>query len=247
MTLVYILFATFAGGVLSVLAAATLSLTILKGMAHKLVSFSVGLLLAIAFLDLLPEASETLNGRAVGATLLAGILIFFALEKVALWRHDHHEDSEHVCHAHHTSGPLIVVGDGLHNFVDGVLIAASFLQSDALGWATTVAVVSHEVPHEIGAFMVLLSAGYGRARALWLNIVSSLASILGGILGWFALSGTHGVIPYILALAAASFIYIAVADLVPTLHKERKPADFVIQFALLGVGVGVVLLNSHGH
>lgn len=247
MTLTYILLATLAGGVLSVLAAATLSLTILKDMAHKLVGFSVGLLLAVSFLDLLPEAIEAMDGHKVGATVLVGILIFFALEKTALWRHDHHEDNDHVCHSHHAAGSLIVLGDGLHNFVDGVLIAAAFLQDTTLGWATTVAVISHEVPQEVGDFMVLLASGYSRLRALWLNLLSSLAAVLGGVFGWLALSGASDLVPYILALAASSFIYIAVADLVPALHKQRKPVDFVIQFSLLAAGIGVVMLNMHGH
>lgn len=247
MTLAYILLATLAGGLISVIAAATLSLTILRDMAHKLVGFSVGLLLAVSFLHLLPEAFETLDGHAVGATVLAGILVFFALEKAALWRHDHHEDEGHVCHAHHPAGSLIVLGDGLHNFVDGVLIAAAFLQDPALGWAATIAVISHEVPQEVGDFMVLLAAGYSRTRALWLNLMSSLAAVLGGVLGWFTLSGATGAIPYVLALTAASFIYIAVADLVPVLHKQRKPVDFIVQFALLAAGIAVILLSSHAH
>jgi zinc and cadmium transporter len=248
MTLLNILLATFAGGLLSVFAAATLSLTILKDMAHKLVGFSVGVLLAVSFLHMLPEAIEALDAHDVGITVLVGILIFFALEKAALWRHDHHEDEDHVCHdSHHAAGPLIVLGDGLHNFVDGILIAAAFLQDPALGWATTIAVVSHEVPQEVGDFMVLLASGYSRAKALWLNILSSLAAVLGGVVGWLTLSGANNLIPYILALAASSFIYIAVADLVPVLHKQRKPADFVIQFALLGCGVALVLMQMGGH
>lgn len=248
MTLAYILFATLAGGVLSVLAAAVLSLTVLKDFAHRLVGFSVGVLLAVSLLHMLPEASESLDPHTTGAVVLAGILIFFALEKVALWRHDHHEDEGHVCHAPQAIGPLIVLGDGLHNFVDGVLIAAAFLQDPAIGVATTLAVISHEVPQEVGDFMVLLAAGYSRARALWLNLLSSLAAVLGGVVGWFTLSGASGVVPYVIALAAASFIYIAVADLVPVLHKQRKPADFAIQFTLLGAGIVLVLaLMGHHH
>lgn len=247
MTLTYILLATLFGGLLSVFAAATLSLTVLKDMAHKLVGFSVGVLLAVTFLHMLPEAIEQLDAHQVGATVLAGIFIFFALEKAALWRHDHHEDEGHVCHSHHAAGPLIVIGDGLHNFVDGVLIAAAFLQDPALGWATTIAVISHEVPQEVGDFMVLLAAGYSRTKALMLNLLSSLAAVVGGVVGWLTLSGASGIVPYVIALAASSFIYIAVADLVPVLHKQRKPADFVIQFALFGAGTIMVLMLMGHH
>ncbi len=245
--LIDILLATLAGGLLAVLAAAAFSLTILRDLAHKLVGFSVGLLLGVSFLHLIPEASETLDPRTIGATVLAGILLFFALEKVALWRHDHHEQEGHVCHSEQAAGFLIVLGDGLHNFVDGILIAAAFLQDPGLGWATTVAVISHEVPQEVGDFLVLLSSGYSRARALWLNLLSSLAAVAGGLIGWLTLNDAAGIVPYVLVLAAASFIYIAVADLVPVLQRQRRPADFLSQFALLAAGIGVVLWATQAH
>lgn len=238
MTLGYILLATLAGGVLSVAAAALLSLTVLARWAPRLVSFSVGVLLAAAFLDILPEATQQLPFREVGATVLAGIFLFFALEKTALWRHDHvHQGATD---APSPIGLMIVLGDGLHNFVDGVLIAAAFLQDPALGMATTAAVIAHEIPQEVGDFMVLLAAGYSRQRALLLNALSSLTAVAGGLLGYVVLQGVQGAIPYLLALAAASFIYIAVADLVPALQIHRKPLDFAVQFALLGGGVGLV-------
>lgn len=251
MILLSILLATLAGGVLSVLAAASLSLTVLGRWAPRLVSFSVGVLLGAAFLHLIPEATYELDAQRVGTTVLAGLFLFFALEKSALWRHDHvhghHAHSGHG-HAHASSmGLMIVLGDGLHNFVDGVLIAAAFLADPALGWTTALAVIAHEIPQEVGDFMVLLDAGYSRARALLLNVLSSLGSVLGGLLGWSALQGVSGVIPYALALAAASFIYIAVADLVPSLQRQRRPLDFALQFALLAGGVGVVLLGAHSH
>lgn len=242
MTLAYILLATLAGGVLSVAAAALLSLTVLVRWAPRLVSFSVGVLLAAAFLDILPEAASQLPLRDVGATVLAGIFLFFVLEKTALWRHDHvHQGSSD---APHPTGLMIVLGDGLHNFVDGVLIAAAFLHDPALGVATATAVIAHEIPQEVGDFMVLLAAGYGRSRALLLNALSSTAAVLGGLLGYIFLQGVQGAIPYLLALAAASFIYIAVADLIPALQKDRKPRDFAMQFALLFGGVALV---AFGH
>ena len=238
MTLAYILLATLAGGVLSVAAAALLSLTVLARWAPRMVSFSVGVLLADTFLDILPEAAQQLPFHEVGAMVLAGILLFFALEKTALWRHDHAHDG--ITDAPHPTGPMILLGDGLHNFVDGVLIAAAFLQDPALGVATATAVIAHEIPQEVGDFMVLLAAGYGRRRALLLNALSGSMMVAGGLLGYIVLQGVQGAIPYLLALAAASFIYIAVADLMPALQKHRKPLDFAVQFALLGGGVGLV-------
>ncbi len=215
MILTYIFLATLAGGVLSVIAATLLSLTVLARWAPRLVSFSVGVLLAAALLEILPEAAQQLPPYQVGATMLAGIFLFFALEKTALWRHDHvHQDARE---APHPTGLMIVLGDGLHNFVDGVLIAAAFLQDPALGVATTTAVIAHEIPQEVGDFMVLLAAGYSRRRALLLNAVSGSAAVAGGLLGYVVLQGVQGAIPYLLALAAASFIYIAVADLMPAL------------------------------
>ncbi len=238
MTLTWIFLATLAGGILSVLAAGLLSLTVLARWAPRLVSFSVGVLLAAAFLDILPEAASQLPLHDVGATVLAGIFLFFALEKTALWRHDHAHQG--VVDAPPPTGLIIVLGDGLHNFVDGVLIAAAFLQDPALGIATATAVIAHEIPQEVGDFMVLLAAGYSRRRALLLNALSGSMAVLGGLLGYIVLQDVQGAIPYLLALAAASFIYIAVADLVPALQKYRKPRDFAEQFALLFGGVAVV-------
>ncbi len=242
MTLAWIVLATLAGGVLSVLAAGLLSLTVLSRWAPRLVSFSVGVLLAAAFLDILPEAAQQLPFQEVGATVLAGLFLFFALEKTALWRHDHvHQGATD---APPPIGLMIVLGDGLHNFVDGVLIAAAFLHDPALGVVTAIAVIAHEIPQEVGDFMVLLAAGYSRRRALLLNAVSGSAAVLGGLLGYVVLQGVQGAIPYLLALAAASFIYIAVADLVPALQKHRQPLDFAVQFALLFGGVAVVAFKS---
>lgn len=201
-------------------------------------SFSVGVLLAAAFLDILPEAAQQLPFREVGATVLGGLFLFFALEKTALWRHDHVHHG--ATNAPPPTGLMIVLGDGVHNFVDGVLIAAAFLHDPALGVATTAAVIAHEIPQEVGDFMVLLAAGYSRQRALLLNAVSGSAAVAGGLVGYVVLQDVQGAIPYLLALAAASFIYIAVADLVPALQIHRKPLDFAVQFALLGGGVGLV-------
>ena len=181
---------------------------------------------------------------------LAGIVAVFLREKAALWRHDHsHGDNADATHPPRVA--MIVVGDGLHNFVDGVLIAAAFLADPALGWATAIAVLSHELPQEIGDFMVLLSAGVGKAKALALNALSGVAMVLGGVAGYFALDGMQAAVPYVLVIAAASFIYIAVADLVPELHRHRHLGNASGQLALLAAGIGTVqligLFAHHSH
>lgn len=250
MVLLQILLATLVGGVLSVMLAATLALTWLPRFADRMLAYAVGILLAFAFTDLLPEAVEQgLDAAMVGQWLLAGIVIFFLLEKAALWRHDH----QHALgrHAYAPRATMIVLGDGLHNFVDGVLIAAAFLADPALGWTTAIAVLAHELPQEIGDFMILLDAGLSKSRALVLNAVSGAAMMLGGVAGYFALAGAQTAVPYVLVVAAASFIYIAVADLVPELHRHRRVGDAAAQLVLLLVGIGTVqvigLFAWHAH
>ncbi|WP_440940563.1 ZIP family metal transporter [Immundisolibacter sp.] len=237
MTLLAILGATLAGGVLSVLLAALVSMTVLRRIAGKLVGFAVGVLLAAALLDLLPEALAELSAPRVGSVLLAGLLAFFFLQKLALWRHDHGGGTD-------ATVTLIVFGDGVHNFVDGVLLAAAFLQDPALGMTTAVAVIAHEIPQEIGDFMVLLAVGVSRNRALALNALSGAAMVAGGVVGFAALQAVTGAVPYLLTLAAASFLYLATADLVPLLQRERRGLDFAAQLIVLLLGVGVVLAGS---
>jgi zinc and cadmium transporter len=253
-TLAWIIAATLVGGLLSVALAAVLSFTVLNRFVKHLVSFSVGALLAAALLNLIPEAIESaMHPHDLGVTLLAGLLVFFVLEKLALWRHAHHDDHHHHGHHHqHADAPstgkpaalMIIVGDGVHNFADGVLLAAAFLQDIKLGIATTVAVVAHEVPQEIGDFMVLLNSGMARRKALLLNLAASLTAVVGGVLGYFVLSTLQPFIPYVIVFAAASFIYIAVADLVPELHRNHKPSVAPLQLALILLGVVIVAITS---
>lgn len=241
MVLLHIFLATLAGGVLSVLLAATLALTWLARFADRMVAYAVGVLLAFAFTSMLPEAVALgLDAILVGQILLAAIVVFFLLEKAALWRHDHNH--AHGQRTHPPQVAMIVLGDGLHNFVDGVLIAAAFLVDPTLGWITTMAVLAHELPQEIGDFMVLLNAGLSKSRALALNALSGAAMILGGVAGYFALDGMQAAVPYVLVVAAASFIYIAVADLVPELHRHRRFGDAAAQLLLLLAGIGTVQL-----
>ncbi len=251
MTLLWILLATFLGGVLS---AALASLFLLLPEARRarllphLISFATGAMLAAALVGLLPEAIESVGpGRiqAVGAAVLGGIALFFVLEKLVLWRHCHTESCEthspHEAHRDRAAGWIVLFGDGVHNAFDGVLIAAAFLTEPRLGLLTTIAITAHEVPQELGDLAVLLHARMSPARALWFNAASSLTSILGGLLGYFALRRTLDILPYAIAVAAASLIYVAVADLIPGLHRRVEPGASLAQVLLIACGVGVII------
>ncbi len=245
-TLIHIILATLAGGLLSMLVAALATLVLLERWLPRLVSFAVGAMLAAAFLELLPEAVNAgLAVEEAGAVMLGGVMLFFVIEKLALWRHAHgvchHEPSIKV------SGPMVLVGDAMHNFVDGVLIAAAFLQSTELGVAATLAVIAHEIPQEAGDFMVLLHAGYTRRRALVLNGLCSLASVVGGVLGYLLLQQMQAAVPYALAISAASFIYIAVADLIPDLHHNHGGGSALSQLSMIAAGIGLILLGHMLH
>ncbi len=235
-TLLWIIGGSLAGGAVSLLLAATVAYSLLSGWVPRMVSYSVGILLGVTFLDVLPEAFEkSANAETLFGIMLAGLLMFFLLEKAALWRHSH----EHGDHgSRKASGMLITVGDTFHNFVDGVLIAAAFLADFRLGITTTLAVMVHEIPQEVGDFMVLLHAGYSRARALWLNLAVSLSSVAGAVLGYFVLEYAQSLLQYALALAAASFIYLAIADLIPYLHQQNRVRDVLWQTGLITVGLG---------
>jgi zinc and cadmium transporter len=244
MTLAWIVLACLAGGVLSVCAAA-FALVLRATWVPMLVSFAIGTLLGAAFLEVLPHAFEAGKPQGVATAILGGILGFFLLEKLLLWRHshDHGEGAEPTHHHEHArAGALIVVGDTVHNFVDGLLIAAAFLQSPALGVVTAVAIVAHEIPQEVGDFLVLLNSGYSKSKAFVLNIVSSLGSVVGGVLGYFALAGFEDWEPTLLGVVAASMIYVAVADLIPGLHKKPQLRDTAQQALLIAAGVGLIAL-----
>ena len=249
MTLVWILAATVAGGVLSVLAAAALALNARESWVPVLISYAVGTLLGAVFLELLPQAFEradSLEGMAV--TILAGILLFFVLEKLVLWRHCHVEQCEahdpplapH--HDHGRSGMMIMIGDTIHNFVDGVLIAAAFLADHQLGIVTAVAIIAHEIPQEVGDFVILLHSGYSKGRAFIFNVLSSTAMVLGGAIGYLALQSVQHWIPSLLGLAAASMLYVSVADLIPGLHKRPELLATLQQVVLITLGVATIWL-----
>jgi len=242
--LMWIVAASVAGGVLSVLCAALFALSTRPHWVGSLVSYAIGALLGAVFLDILPEAMETgSSAAAVSGTVLAGILLFFTLEKLLLWRHCHHDHCEaHDHETHGRSGTMIMVGDTFHNFVDGVIVAAAFLVDIHLGIVTALAIIAHEIPQEVGDFLILLHSGYSKAQALRVNVLSSLAMLAGGVLAYFALQSVQSIVPTLLALAAASMIYVAVADLIPGLHKRTQLRDTVQQVALIMLGVGSIFL-----
>ncbi|WP_028452091.1 ZIP family metal transporter [Chitinilyticum aquatile] len=329
-TLSWIVLATLAGSILSVLSAALLAYTARPSWIPKLVSFAVGALLAAAFLEILPHAfgehdhahttpvaaqdssiasapaalvetghdhehdhgeghdaaddhdhdhatahaevpapaatehaaAEEEHPRpspaAISITLLAGILAFFILEKLVIWRHCHHESCEELephehshshehghshgshAHGHGRAGLMIIIGDTFHNFLDGALIAAAFMTDTSVGIATAAAIIAHEVPQEVGDFIVLLHSGYSKLRALLFNLLSSLAALLGALLAYWSLHTVEHLQPYLLALGASSMIYVAIADLIPGLHKRPHLKDTAQQVALILAGVALI-------
>ncbi len=247
-TLAYISAASIFGGLLSIVLAALVSFAARSQWVGVLISFAIGALLGAAFLEVLPYAfGNAADLKAVSATVLGGILGFFVLEKLVLWRHFHGDEYEgHDHHAdgsdHGRSGLMILIGDSFHNFVDGILIAAAFMESTALGVVTATAVIAHEIPQEIGDFLILLHSGYSKARAFALNLLSSVAMVVGAIGGYFALQALAGWVSTLLALAGASMIYVAVADLIPSLHRRPELRATAQQVLLIGLGVATIWL-----
>ena len=198
-----------------------------------LVSYAVGALLGVAMLGVLPEALDKLPPLHVFATLLGGILLFFVLEKLVLWRHCHTHD----CEVHDGSVVPVLVGDSIHNFIDGAAIGMAVLTSIPLGVSTALAVGAHEIPQEVGDFAILLHAGYSRRRALIVNVLSGLSSALGAFVAWLAFGWLPRALPYFLVVAAASFLYVAMADLIPGLHRGRTDASSLRQIIFIAAGV----------
>jgi zinc and cadmium transporter len=250
MTLLYIVLATTAGGLLSVSIAAALTLALLGRIVRHLVSLSVGVLLGTALLHVLPEAFESaVEPHRLFATLLGGLLFFFLLEKAELYRHGHHHEGDGHHHHHHfdaeqagTGGWSVLLGDSIHNFCDGIIIAAAFLADVQLGVVTAAAVIAHEIPQEVGDYIVLLNAGFSRAKALMYNALSGLASVVGGVLGYFVVGPWEALFPYLLVAASSSFVYVAVADLLPQLQQRLPLKSTLAQLGWIAVGLGVVVV-----
>ena len=235
---------TFAGSLGGALVASALLLVndrLRVQLVPWLVSYAVGTLLGVALLVLLPEALENLPPRAVLGSLLAGIMLFFLLEKLVLWRHCHTHD----CEAHGMAAPMVIIGDAFHNFLDGVIIGTAVLTSVPLGISTALAVATHEIPQEIGDMAILLHAGYSRRKALVLNMLSGASAVLGALVAVFALEWVPHITHSVLSVAAAGFLYVAMADLIPDLHRGRIDATTLRQLALALAGIGtVVSLNA---
>ena len=269
----WIVLFTAIGGFMSALAASLFLVVpdrVRTRVLPHLVSFATGALLSAALLGLLPHAIESAGisrTHEIGLTLLGGLLLFFVLEKMVLWRHCHadvcevHVNPEPHAHAHghnhhhghnhahdqrrdQASAMLILIGDGFHNVLDGVLIAAAFMTDVHLGVVTAMAVCAHEIPQEVGDLAILLNGGMGRRRALTLNLLTSVTSVLGGVLAYFAMAQVQEALPYVIAIAASSFLYIAVADLIPGLHRKVDPGSGAWQFLYIVLGV-VVISVSH--
>lgn len=295
--LVWIILFSLIGGMLSVVGAAIVALNASKNALPMLISYAMGAMLGAVFLEILPEAITA--GIAIGtsiqqmtATVLFGILLFFSLEKLVIWRHCHgnhcevhalHTESE--CpdnvssnpafiekpalqtkyrvasggtksaravktthdhgHDHGRSGMMIMIGDTFHNFVDGILIASAFMVDVKVGIVTSVAIIAHEIPQEVGDFLILLHSGYSKKQSFAFNLVSSFATVVGGIVAYFALSHVQNWVPTILGLAAASILYVAVADLIPTLHKRTELRATMSQLLLIACGVASIWLTKY--
>ena len=202
-----------------------------------LVSYAVGALLGVALLALLPEALTLMAPAPVFGTLLAGILVFFVLEKLVLLRHCHTDE----CDVHAATAPLVIIGDAFHNFIDGAIICTAVMSSVPLGINTALAVAAHEIPQEVGDVAILLAAGYSRTRALLLNIVSGASGIVGALIAYGAVEVIPGIRPYVLAFSAASLLYIAMSDLIPDLHRGEVDANGIRQVTLIAAGIGTVV------
>ena len=303
--LVWILATCFLGGLLSVAIAALFALNAQRKWVPLLVSYAIGALLGAVFLEILPHAILlSPNPEYITATVLFGILLFFTLEKLVIWRHchgdhceahalhdeahcpenpkasennqpkfkavsspalnlsakqkhthddncdhNHHHDYHHDYHQdyHHDqgrSGMMIMIGDTFHNFVDGVLIAAAFMVDTQVGLVTALAIIAHEIPQEVGDFLILLHSGYSKQKALLFNLFSSFATIVGGLIAYYALQTVEAWIPYILSIAAASMLYVAVADLIPGLHKRTAVKDSLQQIILILLGVASIAITK---
>lgn len=258
--MLWIIAATAVATLFSISAAAWFSFALLARVVERMVAFSVGILLGAALLHMLPEAFESgVDPHALFALFLLAVLMLFGLERLAIFRHSHHHehDGHHHDHGFDRSqagrgGRSILLADGLHKFADGVLIAAAFLADIRLGLIAAASIIAHEIPQEIGDFLVLLNAGLSRRRAYLYSVVAGTACVAGGVFGWVFLDRSKNLIPYALIVASASFIYIALSDLMPQLQRESRRGESFWHIALVGIGIATIYavfssLQTHAH
>ena len=203
-----------------------------------LISYATGTLLTAALLGMIAQAINRSNPTLVLSFVLGGLVLFFILEKLVIWRHCHRMQ----CEVHGSAGPILLIGDSFHNFIDGVVIAASFIISFPIGLIVSVSVIAHEIPQEVGDFAILLDSGYSKKKAFGFNLISSLTTLPAAIIGYYVLEGISSIIPFILAISAASFIYIALTDLTPGLHNRSSLGASVRQLILILAGIGTIVL-----
>lgn len=266
MTLLAILVGTLTAGIGSVWLAAALSFGLLARYTQHMLSLAAGALLATAFMHLLPEAFESHAGaHDLFMVLLVGLVFFFLLDKAELWHHGHehhhdHADAAHEEHAHHAGHShgqprpagswAVLTGDSVHCFGDGVLIASAFIADIRLGIIASLAVLAHEVPHHMGDLMVLRATSSNKRAALLKVSMAGAVTALGGVVGFWLVEQLQDYLPYFLAVASSSFIYVALADLIPQLQTRLSARQTAAQIAWLGAGIGLVTLVSglaHAH
>ena len=281
--LAWIILSSLIGGALSVAGAGIVALNARTSAVPMLISYAIGAMLGAVFLEILPEAIKVAaDVHTMTATVLFGILLFFTLEKLVIWRHCHGDHCEvHAIHGeedcpdnqkqtkpastkykavvsnkpsigvvehahdHGRSGMMVMIGDTFHNFVDGILIASAFMVDVKVGIVTSIAIIAHEIPQEVGDFLILLHSGYSKKQAFMFNLVSSFATVVGGVIAYFSLQHVQNWVPTILGLAAASMLYVAVADLIPSLHKRTELRATISQLTLIACGVGSIALTEY--
>ncbi len=232
--LIWIIGSTFVVSILSLvgISAFFISNRLLNKILLILVGFSAGALMGGAFLHLLPEALEATTPMVVGLSIIAGFSAFFLIERVLHWHHCHKQKCEV-----HTFSYMNLIGDAIHNFIDGIIIAISYVANIHVGIVTTIAIIAHEVPQEIGDFGVLIYGGFKKSKAILFNFLSALTAVLGALVGYFMSNMISGVIPFILPIAAGGFVYIAASDLVPELHKEPVLKKALLSFGFFIIGI----------
>ena len=242
MVLGWILISTFFVSIISLIGVITLAIKdkLLHKIIFYLLGFSAGALIGGAFLHILPEAIERLNSTVVFYYVILGIVLFFLMERYFHWRHCH----EGNCSIHAFTY-LNIAGDAVHNFFDGLMIAASFIVSFKMGLATTAAIILHEIPQELGDFGVLVYGGFSRRKALFFNFISALTAVLGALTGYFIADLVHGFTSFVMPLTAGGFIYIATSDLIPELHKESNQKKATLAFVAFLCGIIFMGLVKH--